>query len=209
MSSVFPQTRLRRLRRTAAIRRLLDSPLPGPERFIWPVFVTEGSGVSTDIESMPGQKRRSVDLLVKETKPVIESGIGGLLVFGIPSRTEKSPAGEGAAARNGIVQRAVRALRREHGDRLVIVTDTCLCAYTLHGHCGPIDKLGHVLNDEANGSLVVQIKNIYPKGSIVRQVKTDLVSRDGKSLTKQVCNDLFGATVPCSNVHRSATVRAE
>ncbi len=150
--SAFPQTRLRRLRRTPSLRRLFDQPVPGPEKFIWPVFVKNGEGCREPIEAMPGQQRMSPDVLLEELQPVVESGIGGILIFGLPEADRKTPDGVEACRDESVVQTAVRAVRCAYPD-LVICTDVCLCAYTSHGHCGPLTPGGAVDNDAANAML--------------------------------------------------------
>ncbi len=144
--STFPQVRLRRLRRTPTLRKMFDQPLPGPEKFVWPVFVIEGEKQRQPIDAMPGQSRLSVDMLLKDLAPVVESGVGGILIFGLVEEAEKDAVGTAAAAEHGAVQEAVRAVRREYPD-LVVMTDVCLCAYTGHGHCGPLNEAGDVDND--------------------------------------------------------------
>jgi porphobilinogen synthase len=131
---------------------MLDQPLPGPERFLWPVFVVEGRQRVEPIGSMPGQQRMSVDVLLREAEAVAEQGVGGLLLFGQVETARKDGNGSAAFDDHGAVQEAVRALRRALPD-LVIVTDVCLCAYTSHGHCGPLDARGGVDNDAANALL--------------------------------------------------------
>lgn len=148
----FPEMRLRRLRRTRNLRRMFDAPLPGPAKFIWPVFVMEGRRQREPIDAMPGQSRLSVDMLLKDLYPVVKSGVGGILIFGLPGAGEKESSGRAAYDARGIVQQAVRAIRREFPD-LVIFTDVCLCAYTRHGHCGPLTASGDVDNDKANAIL--------------------------------------------------------
>lgn len=147
--SNFPQLRLRRLRRTASLRRLFDTPLPGPEKFIWPVFVKEGQGVKEPIESMAGQFRMSVDVLLTELEPVVASGVGAIMIFGLPLPEQKDPVGSAACDADGVVQRAVEGVKVRFPD-LVVCTDVCLCAYTSHGHCGPLNSAGDVQNDAAN-----------------------------------------------------------
>lgn len=135
----YPDVRLRRLRRTPALRAMLGQPLPGPERFMWPVFVREGEGIAEPIASMPGQCRYSIDRLLEAVRPVLASGVRSVLVFGLPEPTEKDAIGTAAAADDGIVQRAVRALKQTFPD-LLVFTDVCLCAYTSHGHCGSLGE---------------------------------------------------------------------
>lgn len=145
----FPEYRPRRLRRTPAIRRLLDAPLPGPERFIWPVFVIPGNRREIPIEAMPGQSRFSPDRLIKALEAPVKSGIGGILVFGVPEGEPKDAAGSTAANPDGIVPQTIRAVKKEFPP-LPVFSDVCLCAYTAHGHCGPLNAAGDVDNDAAN-----------------------------------------------------------
>lgn len=142
----FPEVRMRRLRRTDALRRLFDMELPGPAKWMWPVFVIEGSGRREPISAMPGQFRLTVDELVKDLEPVARAGIGGVLVFGQVGPERKDAAGSAAYDDRLAVQRAVREIKRRYPD-LVVMTDVCLCAYTDHGHCGPLAPEGGVDND--------------------------------------------------------------
>jgi porphobilinogen synthase len=148
----FPDVRLRRLRRTAALRRMFDMPAPGPEKFMWPVFVKAGRNVNEPIDAMPGQSRMSADVLLKEVERVAGMGIGSILVFGLPRPSEKNARGTSAYNERGAVQDAVRKIRKEFPD-LVIATDVCVCAYTSHGHCGPLTRSGDVDNDASNDVL--------------------------------------------------------
>jgi len=144
----FPEVRLRRLRRTAAIRDLFAGPVPGPEKFIWPVFVVPGTGRREPIASMPGQFRLSADELVKELAPVVAQGVKTVLLFGQHEGPGKDECGTAAADPHGAVPRAIPVLRAAYPD-LIILTDVCLCAYTAHGHCGPHDPEGDIDNDAA------------------------------------------------------------
>ena len=147
----FPEIRLRRLRRTPAIRRLFDAPVPPPSKFVWPVFVVEGERRREPIEAMPGQNRLSIDELLRALEPVAEQGVGGVLLVG-QTEGAKDAGGSGAYDERGVVQRAVPAVKRAFPE-LVVMTDVCLCAYTEHGHCGPLDRQGQVDNDAAAGLL--------------------------------------------------------
>jgi len=138
-----PPVRLRRLRRTAALRDLVRQTRLDPQQFIYPLFVRPGRGVREPIPSMPGQFRLSVDALLAEVESARSLGIDAVLLFGLPE--SKDAAGTGAYADDGIVQGAVRALRAAHPD-LVVITDVCLCEYTSHGHCGVL-RDGDVDND--------------------------------------------------------------
>jgi porphobilinogen synthase len=144
----YPEVRLRRLRRTPALRRLFDQPFPGLEKFVWPVFVTAGTRRREPIDAMPGQQRMSADTLVKALDPLVARGLGGLLIFGLVEDAEKDARGTAAADQRGPVPRAVREVKRRFPE-LVVCTDVCLCAYTEHGHCGPLAKNGDVDNDAA------------------------------------------------------------
>ncbi len=141
----FPEIRLRRLRRTQALRHLFDQPFPAASKFVWPLFLVEGEKRRETISSMPGQYRLSTDELLRAVEPVAKQGIGGVLLFGQTEGT-KDKAGSGAYDPKGVVQRAIPLLKRAFPE-LVVMTDVCLCAYTDHGHCGPLDNHGQVDND--------------------------------------------------------------
>jgi porphobilinogen synthase len=148
----FPDIRLRRLRRTPSLRRLFDMPMPGPEKFMWPVFVVEGSGQRQVIDAMPHQYRLSKDMLIEELKPVVDSGVSSVLIFGLVDDAQKDACGSAACEEGGVVQEAVRAVKQAYPN-LVVFTDVCLCAYTEHGHCGPLNSVGDVENDASNEML--------------------------------------------------------
>jgi len=116
------------------------------------VFVVDGQAKQEPIESMPGQCRYSIDTLCEALKPVVDSGVNSVLLFGVLDDRDKDAQGTGAYADNGVVQNAVRTLRHTFHD-LTIMTDVCLCAYTSHGHCGPLHAGGDVDNDAANALL--------------------------------------------------------
>ncbi|MCG6918414.1 MAG: porphobilinogen synthase [Deltaproteobacteria bacterium] len=139
----FPENRPRRLRRTETLRRMVRETSLSVNDFIYPLFVVPGSGVRDPVGSMPGVFHLSVDALVKEAEEVRNLGIPSILLFGIPEK--KDELGSGAYGKDGIVQRAVRELKKKVSD-LVVVTDVCMCEYTSHGHCGVI-KDGDVDND--------------------------------------------------------------
>jgi porphobilinogen synthase len=142
----FPVTRLRRLRRTEALRRLVRETRLDPSLLVQPVFVCLGEGVRRPVASMPGVFNLSVDEVVKEAAAAARLGLGGLLLFGLPA--EKDEKGSGAYADDGITQTALRALKKDKSlDGLVMIADVCLCEYTAHGHCGLVAKSGEVDND--------------------------------------------------------------
>ncbi|MDP3046262.1 MAG: porphobilinogen synthase [Chloroflexota bacterium] len=141
----FPATRLRRLRRTPALRTLVRETAIGPDDFVYPLFVTHGSGMREEIISMPGVYRWSVDGAVTQAKAAAKAGIPAVLLFGIPA--SKDPVGRENFATDGIVQQAALAIK-DSCPGMLVVTDVCLCEYTDHGHCGVLDKDGCILNDE-------------------------------------------------------------
>ena len=136
--------RMRRLRRSDGLRRMVRETRLSPTNFIYPVFVTTGRGVREPIPSMPGQSRLSVDQLAQEAAELRSLDIPAILLFGLPD--SKDPEGSGAWISDGVIQQATRALKDAQPD-LVVVTDVCLCEYTDHGHCGVLDADGSVIND--------------------------------------------------------------
>ena len=140
--ATFPQTRLRRLRRTGALRDLVRETRVDRRDLVMPLFVGPDSRAN---ESLPALGRFSVADLAREAEAVAEAGITALILFGIPD--SKDDEGSGAWAQDGVIQRALRELRSRVPE-LVLLTDVCLCEYTSHGHCGPVDEHG-VRNDEA------------------------------------------------------------
>lgn len=133
--SEYPDVRLRRLRKSEQIRKMVGQPMPKPEKFIWPVFIIEGEGKRTPIDAMPGQFSVSVDQLCKELEPIVAMGIGGVLLFGVVNDDRKDAGGSYAYHENGLVQQAIRMVKRTFPN-LLVHTDVCLCGYTDHGHCG-------------------------------------------------------------------------
>jgi porphobilinogen synthase len=139
----YPQYRPRRLRRTATLRRLVRETTVQVDDLILPLFVVPGTAVRRAVGSMPGVFQTSVDELLNDAREAFELGIPGVLLFGIPDA--KDERGSRGHADGGVVQEAVRALRRELPD-LLVITDVCLCEYTSHGHCGVL-RDGAVDND--------------------------------------------------------------
>jgi porphobilinogen synthase len=135
--------RPRRLRRTESLRALVRETRLTPDDFVYPLFVCEGEGIRRQISSMPGCFNLSIDELVRETSIARSVGVRSVILFGVPD--EKDSTGTQAYAEDGITQRAIRALKREAKD-LVVIADNCLCEYTDHGHCGVVVE-GEVLND--------------------------------------------------------------
>ncbi len=140
---MFPEYRPRRLRRTEAIRALVRETRLSVDDLIYPLFIIEGKNIKEEIKSMPGIFRFSIDRVFSEVKEALELGIKAFLLFGIPAK--KDEVGSSAYAKEGIIQRAVKALKDKFPEA-VIITDVCMCEYTSHGHCGII-KNGEVDND--------------------------------------------------------------
>lgn len=141
--------RLRRLRRTAALRGLVAETTIRREGLIYPIFVQYGKDVKEEVASMPGVFRYSVDRLGEIADEVLRAGIGGVMLFGIPE--EKDEKGSGAYDENGVVPQAIGFLKnycKERGREIVIIADICLCEYTSHGHCGVLEN-GQVDNDKS------------------------------------------------------------
>ncbi len=148
-----PYHRPRRLRRSESIRRMVRETKISVDDFIYPMFVVEGKDVKNPIPSMPGNYQWSIDLLVKEAKEVQRLGVPAIILFGIPA--EKDDRGSDAMRDEGIIQRAVRAVK-EAAPELYVITDVCFCEYTDHGHCGAIIE-GDVDNDSTLEMLAQQV----------------------------------------------------
>lgn len=151
----FPIVRHRRLRRTAPLRSLVRETVLTADDFIYPIFITHGSGIKQEISSMPGVYHYSIDRLGEEIARIRAAGVQAVLLFGLPET--KDAAGTSAYDPNGIVQQAIREIKRLAPD-LIVVADTCLCEFTDHGHCGLIhtDRSGEacIANDESLELLV-------------------------------------------------------
>ena len=139
----YPSYRMRRLRRTPAIRDLVRETKLQLDDLVYPLFVIAGENIKNPISSMPGCYQLSIGNVLPEVREVVKLGIKAILLFGIPAH--KDPAATGAYDSEGVVQMAIRAIKDEFPD-LVIITDVCLCEYTDHGHCGVVQE-GEVLND--------------------------------------------------------------
>lgn len=136
--------RFRRLRTTEPMRRLVRETRIAAEELIYPIFVIEGENIKNPIDSMPGIYQYSLDRMDEILKKAAESGVSGILIFGIPAH--KDERGTQAYAPDGITQRAVRQIKRDYPE-LLVIADVCLCEYTSHGHCGLVED-GKILNDE-------------------------------------------------------------
>ncbi|MDA1314216.1 MAG: porphobilinogen synthase [Acidobacteria bacterium] len=144
----FPTVRSRRLRGSPALRRAVRETSLEPSDFIYPLFVCPGEGVRREISAMPDNYQLSIDQLIVEAKEAESLGIAGIILFGLPE--SKDPEGSGAYADDGIVQRAIRAVKSEVND-LLVIADTCLCEYTSHGHCG------HVVDNDVDNDSTLEL----------------------------------------------------
>jgi porphobilinogen synthase len=141
----FPTVRMRRLRKTAALREMLNQVNLQPSNLIYPIFVDEGIKKPVAIESMPGYSRLPISQVADEGKQALAQGVKSVLLFGVPSK--KDEAGTSAFAKKGIVQKAIHELKKAFKDELIVIGDVCLCEYMSHGHCGII-KDSEVQNDQ-------------------------------------------------------------
>lgn len=137
MNANYPTQRLRRLRQHPGIRQLVRATRLTPGQLVLPLFVRPGDNIRQPIQSMPGHFQLSVDQIVLEIQEARRLGLGGVILFGIPS--EKDATGSAACSHDGIVQQAVRAAKAECGE-MAIITDVCFCEYTDHGHCGVVNQ---------------------------------------------------------------------
>src|SRR3984893_11949609 len=153
----FPATRMRRLRRTEAMRSLVRETHLRPSALIYPLFICPGEGIRKEISSMPDVFNLSIDEAVKEAEACAALGIGGLLLFGLPA--EKDEQATGAWADDGIVQTALRELKKNRKlDSLIQIADVCLCEYMSHGHCGIVARDGDHYEVENDSSLALLAK---------------------------------------------------
>lgn len=145
----FPVTRLRRLRRTEAMRSLVRETHLHPGTLIYPLFICPGEGIRREVGSMPGVYNLSVDEALKEVEEAAQLGLGGVLLFGLPATKDEDASG--AYDENGIVQQALRAFKP--ATKLLLIADVCVCEYTSHGHCGVVSKKGEDFEVENDPSL--------------------------------------------------------
>ncbi|MBM2814606.1 MAG: porphobilinogen synthase [Ignavibacteria bacterium] len=160
----FPITRLRRLRKNPILRDMISETHLELNDFIMPLFVCPGTNVNNPISSMPGNSQLSVDLLVEECKRIHDCGVSSVLLFGIPE--SKDEHGHVACSDDGIVQKAIRAIKDTLQNKLLIVADVCNCEYTTHGHCGTIVD-GDVHNDLTLETLASQALSLAKAGADV------------------------------------------
>ena len=171
----FPITRLRRLRRTAELRNMVAETRLTPDAFVYPMFVCPGEGVRKEVRSMPGVFNLSVDEAVKEAQTVHALGVPSVILFGLPDR--KDEIATGAWAENGIVQQAIRAIKREVPG-LVLMGDVCLCEYMSHGHCGIVKASPQSLG------AAVAAPPATTEYEIINDASLELLARTAVSLAK-------------------------
>lgn len=160
----FPETRLRRLRKNPILRNMIAETTISVDDLIMPLFVCPGTNVKNPISSMPGNSQLSIDLLIEECAKILAVGVKSVLLFGIPE--SKDEHGHVACSDNGIVQKAIRAIKEKFGDEILIVADVCNCEYTTHGHCGTIVD-GDVDNDLTLETLAKQSLSLAKAGADV------------------------------------------
>ncbi len=179
--------RPRRLRTSEAVRRLVRETSVSVDDLIYPLFIVEGNGIKNEIPSMPGVYHLSIDNMLKELEEISKLGIPGVLLFGIPD--EKDEIGSGAYDSDGIIQRALRAAKKEFPG-LLLIADVCLCEYTSHGHCGVIND-GRVLNDPSV-ELVVKTALSYAQAGADIVAPSDMM--DGRIIAIRQALDQNGLT---------------
>ena len=183
----FPETRLRRLRALPALRDMMAEIRLDPADFILPCFVVPGSGSRTPIASMPGCDQVSVDELLNDCRGALEDGVKAVILFGIPA--SKDAAGSEGYAEDGVVQQAVRALRKEVPE-LIVATDVCLCEYTDHGHCGVIKD--DAVDNDATLELLDRMAVSHAKAGAHIVAPSDMM--DGRVETIRAALDREGFT---------------
>src|SRR6266542_4426045 len=172
----FPATRLRRLRRTSALRSMVRETLLTPEAFVYPLFVCPGEGVRKEVSSMPGVFNLSVDEAVREAEDAHSLGVPAVILFGLQEK--KDEVATGAWEEDGIVQRAARAMKRDIPE-LVLIGDVCLCEYTSHGHCGIVKPS----SPRPLGAAVASPPTTGTDYEIVNDATLELLARTSVSLT--------------------------
>ncbi|QER41914.1 porphobilinogen synthase [Thermodesulfobacterium sp. TA1] len=169
----FPEYRPRRLRKNENIRSLVRETVLTVNDLIYPLFVCEGKGIKQEVKSMPEVYRFSIDKLIEEVKEVVDLGIKAVLLFGIPEK--KDEIGSSAYAKDGIIQKALRALKEKFPE-LVVITDVCLCEYTSHGHCGIIKN--HTVENDATLEQLAKIAVSHAKAGADVVAPSDMM--DGR-----------------------------
>ncbi len=183
----FPATRPRRLRQNDKFRRLVRETNIAVDDLVWPLFAVPGHGIREEISSLPGNYHLSIDCLVDESKRARDLGIPAILLFGVPDPCDKDERASKAYCPNGLVQKAVRALKA-HVPGLLVITDVCLCEYTPHAHCGILEK-GYLMND---ASLDVLAKTAVSHAEAGCDMVAPAAMLDGQIQTLRHSLDLHG-----------------
>ncbi len=189
----FPVTRMRRLRRTSAMRSLVQETFLLPSQLIYPLFICPGQGVRKPISSMPGVFNLSIDEALKDAADCAALGIGGLLLFGLPA--SKDEVGSGAYADDGIVQQALRAMKADASlNSLVLIADACLCEYTSHGHCGVLVGEGADCTVDNDASLPLLAKTAVSLAKAGADIVAPSDMMDGRVAAMRDAMDEAGFT---------------
>ncbi|OGP63423.1 MAG: delta-aminolevulinic acid dehydratase [Deltaproteobacteria bacterium RBG_13_49_15] len=170
---LFPDYRPRRMRQTEAFRRMIRETKLSTDDLIYPLFAVHGKGIENPIPSMPGQFQLSIDNLAKTAKKTHALGIPAVILFGIPGK--KDPLGTEAYAKDGIVQKAVKAVKNA-APELAVITDVCLCQYTDHGHCGILN--GKTVDNDASIEVISQVALSHAKAGADMVAPSDMM--DGR-----------------------------
>lgn len=170
---MFPEQRMRRLRRTQNIRNMVQEVQLNMNDYIYPIFVVEGHDIKNPIKSMPGIYQFSLDHLLEEVQRAVDAGVISIMLFGIPAK--KDECGSEAYNDNGIIQQAIRLVRKHYPD-LVISTDVCMCEYTSHGHCGLIK--GDTVDNDSTLALLAKIAVSHAKAGADILAPSDMM--DGR-----------------------------
>lgn len=186
---LFPDYRARRLRQTAAFRRMVRETTLSTDDLMLPLFAINGKNVKNPISSMPGQFQLSVDNLVKTVQKAFELGIPAIMLFGLPSK--KDPLATRAYAKDGIVQRAVSAIKNKVPE-MAVVTDVCLCQYTDHGHCGIVEK--GVIENDATLDLLARTAVSHAKAGADMVAPSDMMDGRIAALREALDDNRFDLT---------------
>ncbi len=186
---LFPDYRARRLRQNAAFRRMVRETTLSTDDLMLPLFAINGKNVKNPIASMPGHFQLSVDNLVKTVEEAFELGIPAIMLFGLPSK--KDPLGTRAYAKDGIVQRAVSAIKNKVPD-MAVVTDVCLCQYTDHGHCGIVEK--GVIENDATLDLLARTAVSHAKAGADMVAPSDMMDGRIAALREALDDSQFDLT---------------
>lgn len=162
MSASFPSRRLRRLRKNEKMRKLVQEVVLSPNNLICPIFIQEGLQSRTQVQSMDAIERLPLSELTKEVEIIEKLGIPAIMLFGIPKH--KDDAGTSAFAQDGIVQKAIAEVRKNFGDKIVIMADVCLCQYTLSGHCGIVK--GHNIDNDQSVQTLARIAHSQAEAGV-------------------------------------------